>query len=571
MKSPLLILFLAFTLSINAQKKEDTGFYIMKDSTFTLWTASPNSLCDPMWEQYMVDASGDLFKVPTKYPNINRPMKLTPGGWVTWEKGLGPESINRLETDGRGLIFAMSRDHLYLLQDSAWKEIPTSAYGYPPKSFSDGGLYRLRDEKGGDDTYYGKRNQIMRWSENGYQPCGIDGKALFLQRKTDRFMVDRKGRIYSYEDHEYGTPQGPVQIYLYTEGEWQSIGTMPADIIFYGFDMENHLYVNGWDDDHNSYFKKWDGQSWTDIALPQGTELRSGILYDEALNVYVEGKDKTNSQSVLFRHEGTGWKEVARSDKGKWVEKFIPTTGDIYAVMDEGRMVQKYAGRWIVRQMEVANIPVNPIVNSSPDFTGGERDITLMKLFRQDGKLGIQDKEGRVWVYPAFDRISVEKVPQRMVAVQGDETLIRSTKFCVQMIAGADTAFIPVDAFRYSSPDPGQLRAFRKKTSRSCSTCRGAGSIPDKEEKVKVRGEWVEGKTSYSSSGENVWYPSCNCYVYTTTVVTKTTSSGYYKDAYETVKIPGGTCPACKGKGAFYAFEMYIYDARSGRYTRQWI
>lgn len=576
MRFSLLILFLAFTLSVNAQEKEKLRFYTLKDSAYTLWTGIPNSVCDPMWEKYLVDASGDLFKLPTKYGNINRPMKLTPAGWVTWDKGMGPENITSLETDGRGLIFANSRDRLYLLQDSAWKELPTSNYGYPPTAYPDGGLYRFRDEQGGDNTYYAKQKQIMRWSESGYKPCGENGSALFLKHKTDRFMVDRKGHIYSYEDHEYGTPNGPVEIYMYVGGEWKSIGILPADIIFRGFDMNNNLYVNGWDDDHNSYFKKWDGLSWTDIEVPQGVELKSGILFDEALNVYIEGtyksKDMLHDEQVIFRHTDAGWKEVARSDKGQMIDKFIPTTGDIYAVMWNGKMLQKFSRRWIVRQMEIADIPVDPKVKTSPDFNEYEkRDLNKIKLFREDGKLGVQDLDGRICAHAVFDAITFVRTPAHVLALGENEELARSNTFCLRMIRGSDTVFTPVSPFVYGTPFPFQLKAFRKRVARTCGTCGGDGQVPEREVKVPVRGEYVKEKTSYSTSGENIWYPSCNCYVYTTTTVTKTTSGGYYKpDTYETKTIPAGTCDACMGKGTYYVFELYEYHAETGGYVRVW-
>jgi hypothetical protein len=576
MKNHWLVLFLASALTVGAQQKDGPRFYIVKDSTYTLWSGLPNSVCDPDWEKYMIDAAGDLFKLPTKYPDINRPMKLTPSGWKTWDKGMGPENITSLETDGRGLIFARSREHLYLLQDTVWKTLPTSKYGYPPVACADGGLYRLCDEKGGDNTYYADRKQIMRWSENGYQPCGANGKPLFLKHKSDRFMVDRKGQIYSYEDHEYGQPKTPIEIYIYTGGEWKTIGTMPADLTFFGFDMNNHLYVNGWDDQHNSYFKKWDGQAWTDIEVPKGVELKSGFLFDEALNVYIEGtyksQDMLHDERVVFRHTDAGWKEVARSDKGQWIDKFIPTTGDIYAVVYKDKMIHKFSGRWIVRQMEIADIPVDPKAKANPDFKYVQKDIGLIKLFREDGKLGVQNMDGRILVHSVFEKVLVVKTPAHLLAVGEEEQLTGTNNtFCLQMIRGNDTVFAAIGPLAYGTPFPFQLKAFRKRVARTCGTCGGDGQMPEREIKVPVRGEYVEEKTSYSTLGENVWYPSCNCYVYTTTRIIRTTSGGYYKpDTYEIKTIPAGTCDACMGKGTYYAFELYEYHSETGGYVRVW-
>lgn len=580
MKNHWLVLCLTLTLTVSAQDKDNLKFYTVKDSTYSLWTSLPDSKCDATWEEYMVDAAGDLFKIGTRWAENNRPMKLTSKGWITWDKGMEPTTnIIRLETDGRGLIFASSKDnHIYLLKDTAWKELPVTADGAPPQPWADGGLYALRDPNGGKETYNATQVQVMRWSETGYQHCGANGTALFLKNTSDRYMVDRKGRIFSYGHHAYGSPKGPVEVYIYENGDWKSIGKMPSDITFKGFDSSNNLYVNGWDDQYKEYFKKWDGTTWTDLVLPDKIKLDIGILFDEELNLYVKGKDTIDDhdQAVLFRYAESGWKEVARSDRRQTVDKFIPTSTDIYAVMWKDKMVQKYAGRWIVRKMDIAEIPVDSKVKASPEYnTFAKKELDRIKLFRKDGKLGVQNMDGGIWVHPVFDKITCAKTPQHMLRLGTDERRTDNNNlFCLQMILGKDTSFVPIDQF-YGTPFAFQVKAFRKRVSSTCDVCHGSGKTPDRQVDVVTRGAYVKGKSSYSSSGENVWYPSCNCYVYTTTSFKNTSSDGYYEDdKHETRTIKGGdVCPACEGKGTFYAYELYEYDYTKdagGFYVKKW-
>ncbi|MBP7239386.1 MAG: hypothetical protein KBA14_04125 [Saprospiraceae bacterium] len=572
----LVILSFVFVNGIRGQQAqgpiagEDLTFYFLKDSTFEKWVHLADCKFSSTLGQLKVDGAGNLFGLPMNAAG-KRPMMLSDHGWIPWYNNLD-ENVNYLYTDGMGILYATSEHSLYYLSDSTWHKVITIGNERMPLPMVDGNIYNLRDPDGGGGTWEATKVQIMTLADGIYQPLGRGGKPLFLNNKKDRFVVDGKGKIYSYQDHEYGTPQSSVELYEYVEGKWKTIATFPTDIDDIRFDPENNLYVSGYDSDLGHYLKKWNGSLWEEVNTPAGVVAYTGfeILFDEKGQQYTEGQDENEHVKVIFRNENGNWIEVAREDKKVSIDYWIPASNNIYSVNDSKGSLDRFFGRWVYNVMEVAAIPLPS--NLDADFELYYGDIRKKYIFRKGDKLGLQDGKGRILAYPVFDKIEVVRMPVEFPVLKEGEEERSFNDYALQLTSGQITFHVDVTEFIIGiEAYPDALLGFKRRVAKVCSICDGSGFTPDRQEEVVTRGKWVEGKTFQTTSGSERHFDISSSSWRNMTKVYTTTTPGYYEPDIITMKtIPGRPCPNCRSKGVFRETEAWIFDAGQQKYVYGW-
>lgn len=561
-----LLLILSTNTSCFAQK------FMIKDSVYERWSVIADKIVDSRVGQIAIDSAGSLYALLVETDKSKSIMKYENYFWKPFGQGIS-DKVNYISTDSYGRVYARTNERVYKLTATGWTKIFERANNNLPTAQYDGKLYG-KNTKYHKTKYHALESKIDLLENGTYLPLGKGGTPLFLPHPDDKFTVDHKGVIYAYEDHYYGTPQTEVTIYRFDGEKWNNIGLMPCDINDDGFDNYNNWYVSG-RDKSCVYFKKWDGSNWTDMTLPEEVSKEDAFgyfepLFDESGNLYTKGYDPKTHKYVLFRFEGQKWKEAARGDEGMNIDFFIPTEHAVYGMDDYNKKFYRYTGRWVVKQMEVENLvrTFEPNTNFYNFYSSG---MEQWYVFEQNGLKGLQDKTGKILIHPAFNKITAVKTPASALQENGGEETDGFSEFSLELVSGNETFYASIHDLRYTTlSSSNALPGLKKRIASTCSYCGGDGEIAERTETVKRRGDWVDGTTSYSTGGESVWVPGCNCYQWVKTYKS-TSSQGYYKpDTHETITIPGGKCDACSGKGIFREYEVFNYNSSLNRYARGW-
>lgn len=417
---------------------------------------------------------------------------------------------------------------------------------------------------------YGKKN-ILKLVNNRW----ISIARNFVD--TEELLNDKNGNVYAK------TKNGIYKI------ENDSCIKMPDD-----FDKPWKIVSEYDKDSDENYFKKYENGVWQKIPYPTSSRRNTKLkpICDDKGNLYVI-TTKGDGINRLFRYVNNQWTELYNIylEKGEsndakittlpsYYTNFIVVRDTLYAVKKiyrNGNMgdvvVWKYTGAvWKVHAMQVANIPKK--FNAGPSIAQLAYPKVNHYIFKENNKLGMQDEKGRVLVAPVFTRISSIETPAHILAMNelGAKLYSGNPNYCYQLVATVDTIYMQI---RDTLPDMRILNGFGTKPGPPCIYCNGTVYEKDKTEKVKVRGNWVEEKTTttsgLSTTEEHYDIATQKMVQVTKTPTTTKKTGGYYEDKYETKVIPGGKCKQCSKRPAAINREMYQYDGTMKFYVQKWI
>lgn len=544
--------------------------FTITDSSLRYWIRVAPGPENFSSDQFAADSSGNIY---CRIYNSERflidgfqILKLVNGKWESFHPAA--EKIMMKATfhyDGYGGLFLRTENHLFQLKNKTWQPVfkKDSLHKSVPTPEIDKNFYAAVDEKL-DDRWV---TRIVKCEKNKYLEIGPGGKPLYLQSTLDKYKVDKNGTVYAYRRY-ISAVSGPVEIKKWDGDGWQLIGTAPESIFHFEFDHNNNLYVAGFGNDNKRYFKKWDGQTWSDMPNPGGKDMPSPE-FDVFQNVFC--MTITTKGNFLYKFVKDKWEEIAKEgyDLNFSTLNYIPTQGRIYAYgyvpasgVPNEIFYYEPAGKTVVNHMEVDKVPLE--VSSGKLFGNNYEAINNHFLFEKDGKLGIQDRKGYVKILPLFDKIVVKNTPDHLLTVGFDEALRRQddNAYCLELTSAGETIHVNLyDVINWYGSH--RLMLYKEKTIRlNCSQCKGNGKSQDKKRTIETK-EWVPGEKYYVKTlTVNGWKPEIITY------------PGYYKTiSKETEITPGETCGSCSGKGylAVFSKQQYNYDEKKKKYVLNWI
>lgn len=362
------------------------------------WTEIADEVVDSRVNQTAIDSAGTLYALIVKSDKSKTVKKYRDYAWHSCNEGL-TEPASILYADRSGKIYARAGEGIYLLGPEGWKEVFRRNNNNYPKPYDDGHLY-TKSTTYNEKSKLAEESRVERWENGAYQPVGKDGRPLLLPNPDCRFNVSRQGVILAYDDHPYGTPQTEISVHQWTGEKWQTIGTLPCDISYEGFDANDHWIVSG-RENHIMYFKRWDGRAWSDMPVPPGVSTEGSFghftpLFDEARNVYTYGYEESTHRYILFRLDKAQWTPVAKGAGDVDVSFFIPARDGVFAVDDYRKKFYRYDRPVATEPGEV--IDFNVVYTPKPD-------TDIIPFRDKFDKWGARNAKGEILFAPKFNAV----------------------------------------------------------------------------------------------------------------------------------------------------------------------
>ncbi len=538
---------------ITANANPAPGVLIMYDTIQAGWMeAAPGRVSYIPFNG--TDNKGNIYALIEMTPEIVNFCILENGKWKSLETEIQTGIFNMI-TDMQGTACAITENAVYRKTGDQWKKIA----GDSTKIFRDGSsvirIYQVQP----DGIIYGVRKHHKDWSKNTLVKW--DGKKWIDIKHTSGIIefsdrpemaVDKKGTVY-FSENKSGIVKS------LTGDQLKISGQMPYQVYALGADANGNIYATGGYND-NFYFKKWDGNKWTDVAMPgelkDPRSISNNIRFHSG-KVYVFGfTSETNlpkNEKVLFRLDNNSWLRIGYSN-GNFSnnEEPVLANGILYAVNKKTKVLSKMETGKIIRR-EIYPFTFDKNVESSKEI---QEKLNSFRLIKEGNKFGVINNNGKTIIYPAFDQIKISSNPHNKTKTVTYP--IRDAAFC--LINNAEIYYTPLDNYE---PDPSRLPGAFEEKKDKCSACNGKGSIGGINKTETVQGKWVEGSTSTTTRPSTMGGNQ----------TTITTTPGYRESS--TTKVSGKTaivsCNKCRGKGEFVKGwkEFLEYNAISKTYIKK--
>ncbi len=492
-----------------------------------------------------------------------------------WFADIYDKFINRIEIDDKDNVYAFASElsnrfnfSIYKLNLNGWELISPEKNNYLNNySFlgNDSNIY---------SAYQGGNTFTLYKLTNGEWDKG-NIPSLEINEHYRKIIVDKTGKIYLLgakckNCSDYST-------FIWDGFLWKELKDTinPA---FFGCDKNNQVYLGKVDKYRNVSFIKLLDTTWIEMETP----IMRLSTYDLEYNVFItkgelfcRQREHYNAaqyadnftENTLFNYIENEWKQVASyNDYEKYGYMF-----EFLFYLDNSLYLSKYNGEnselfRVTKKKVIDERPVIQKIYSIPIDKSNkltEKEKIAWKKYRilnQDGKLGIFDANGNLFIYPVFDKIT---------AVYNTDTIYDNDPPEIIFTCTQDNTEMKVIL---KNNNPTRLRCFGEKVE-DCKKCKGKGVMPDHFESVETKGDWVDEKQSSTTvpKYENVWSTACNCYVSKiTNVTTLVTTPGYRKPStYKNVTIPGGICQECKGKKKIKTVTYYRFNYLKKKYEEE--
>ncbi len=531
----------------------------------------------------VADANGIIYAIGVVNKNGNygeHLVRFINEDWENFEQNLSGNIINLL-SDGQGHVYAITASKIYLAEADKWKELTTGSFTrFNVFTGFDGCIYYnvpVYEKK----VYAGSK--LFKIKDTKPELILDNGKSLIV---TGNLYADRKGHIYQQLGKQTG-------IKIWNGKEW----TMTDDIYvpvdsYWAFDKNNTLYIAGCSAGKSMFIKQLNGLSWKNLEIPDSI---SKMVYDWQLLMDAKGNvflhaERNFEEATLYRILGDKLELVANQQTRTFatsqkIKKIMASGSHFIALqekqsyLEDGNYKKSFEPvyifpEWIVKVRKMANIPNAGIISS--EDSNSYRNLYNCYLFEDDGKYGLQTKEGRIIAEPVFDKIYIGYTPTRFTELKvGEDLCAIGTDYCYTLIQGRDTLYSYIGKYDFELPDRRTLALFKCKVSGTCNYCKGSGIIEAHNEVVTIKGNWVPPVTtsSISTTYEKRWDGILKrdvMYISTRTS-NSVVSGGYYEpDTQKTIKVPERKCVRCEGRAIKRSYLVYKFDSARKAYLMSW-
>ena len=462
---------------------------IIYDSLRTSWTEISSST-GAKKSDIVTDSKGNIYTYYNYNKDSSNVYKLVGGKWNNISQHAF-KTNGKLFVDAWDNLFALTANRVYKLNgdrwDSVWKiHIPELSRAWIAL---DGQLYSkswLLD------------SELAKWD-------GEKWKAI-CRPYTDVY-IDKTGKVYSYSRGDAKTWMEAIN--EWNGREWVKIGEEKGFSKIW-IDKNNNLYVHVksrlQNNEFNSVLKKWDGITWSNIALPMPGGINE-IEIDQFGNIVLDFVENFLNKHFFCPYNG----EFKSFDYGsQYGFSYMPIVSNNKVIDLAYGKLWEYSPGWKVTSQVLYPIPVK--AGTNPGFEL-DYDLKNWKIFKGPNGLGVRTLNNRIMIHPDFDTIRLENSP-----------LPSSKNYAFYLRKGN---IVIVCSTYISNPD--YLDGFFEVDRGDCPACENGQTAPQLIE-VEKKGAWVEG--------------------YTSTTSTPRSSGGY---TIKTITVPGYHKPSTYEKKLSYA------------------
>lgn len=278
---------------------------------------------------FFLDAAGDVYA--TSYTTY-KALKLINHNWVSIQDNI-TDNISDLALADDGSIYASTTMGLYKRKKSSWTlvgehkgEAKKVAIG------NDGNLYA------------GREGKIMKWGAKGWEKVGESKMNAITPSFNDYFLkgIDASGRIYVTGSFK-NEVTGKYFVACWSGTDWLNIGDMAGKVYDLYVSDNNIVYVLGYEDGRQ-FFLKWDGTSWTPVALPPEINQLADLQQNKLGQIYIRAKDPNPDieQYRFYKLTNDQWEFLMEYPFKVSGVTTIPVNDQLMYIFQTGNVVTEY-------------------------------------------------------------------------------------------------------------------------------------------------------------------------------------------------------------------------------------